>query len=134
MIKGSVEPVNMAQTETILNQMKNCICKIIIRNTSGTGFFCLIPELKKNFLFTNYHIINENYIKENKEINILLNDNNETKKLDLNIKRILYYNKEYDTTIIELKEEDKIKEYLELDDKLFKDNENLIYQGKSIYI
>jgi len=83
---------------------------------------------------TNYHVLNEKYFKENKEINILLNDDNEVKIIDLNIKRIIYYNKEYDTTIIELKEEDNIKEYLELDDNIFKDNENFIYEGKSIYI
>ena len=135
MIKGSVEPVNMAQTETILNQMKNCICKIIIRNTSGTGFFCRIPELKKNFLFTNYHIINENYIKENKEINILLDDNKKDIKIDLGIKRVKYFNKEYDITLIELKKIDKIKEYLELDDDVFKDNQKAYYEEKkSLYI
>ena len=71
---------------------------------------------------TCYHVLNEKYFKENKEISILLNDDSEAKKIDLNIKRIIYYNKEYDTTIIELKEEDNIKEYLELDDNIFKDN------------
>ena len=146
-IKGSVDPVNITGTKAILIQMMNCICKIkiqgndqeyiISKNAYGTGFFCKIPlnENKNiNCLMTNYHILNEKYFKENKEINILLNDDNEIKIIDLNIKRIIYYNKEYDTTIIELKEEDNIKDYLELDDKLFKDNENLIYKGKSIYI
>ena len=52
----------------------------------------------------------------------------------MNIKRIIYYNEEYDTTIIELKEEDNIKEYLELDDNIFKDNEKVFYEGESIYI
>ena len=32
MIKGSVDPVNMERTEMILNQMKNCVCKIKIGN------------------------------------------------------------------------------------------------------
>ena len=62
------------------------------------------------------------YFEENKEIYLLLNNDNEAKKIDLNIKRVIYYNKNYDTTIIEIKEEDKIKEYLELDDNIFKDN------------
>jgi hypothetical protein len=35
---------------------------------------------------------------------------------------------------IELKENDGIKEYLELDDNILKDNENVYYEEKSIYI
>ena len=37
-------------------------------------------------------------------------------------------------TIIELKEEDNIEKYLELDEHLFKDNENILYEGKSIFL
>ena len=119
-IKGS-DLINISCTKKILNQMMNCICKIKLKGANGTGFFCKVP-------------LNEKYIKENKEINILLNDDTEARIIDLNIKRIIYYNKEYDTTIIELKEEDNIKEYLELDDNIFKDNEKLFYEEKSIYI
>ena len=36
--------------------------------------------------------------------------------------------------IKELKEEDNIKEYLELDDNIFKDNEKVFYEEKPIYI
>jgi hypothetical protein len=72
---------------------------------------------------TNYHVLNEKYFEENKVIYLLLNNDNEAKKIDLNIKRVIYYNKDYDTTIIEIKEEDKIKEYLELDDNILKENE-----------
>ena len=121
-IKGSADPVNMSRTKTILNQMMNCICKIKIKGNNqeeiiskdayGTGFFCKIPLNEYNnidCIITNYHILNKKYFKENKEINILLNDDNEIKIIDLDIKRIIYYNKEYDTTIIELKEEDNIK-------------------------
>ena len=135
-IKGSADPINISGTKKILNQMMNCICKIKLKGANGTGFFCTVPlnENKNiNILMTNHHVLNEKYIKENKEINILLNDDTEARIIDLNIKRIIYYNKEYDTTIIELKEEDNIKEYLELDDNIFKDNEKLFYEEKSIY-
>ena len=121
-IKGSADPVNITGTKKILYQMMNCMCKIKINSANkegiiskdayGTGFFCTIPldENKNiNCLMTNYHVLNEKYFKERKEINLLLNDDNEARKIDLNIKRIIYYKKEYDTTIIELKEEDKIK-------------------------
>ena len=149
-IKGSADPINISGTERILNQMINCICKIKIKakneeeeediinkNAYATGFFCKVIFNENNCincLMTNYHVLKEEYFKENKEINILLNDNKKAKIIDLDIKRIIYYNKEYDTTIIELKEDDKIKEYLELDDNIFEDNENIFYEGKSIYI
>ena len=122
----STDPVNISGTKTILNQMINCICKIKYNN--GIGFFCKIPLYNNimNFLMTNYSIINENYFKENNKIELLLND--DIIKIDLNGERIKYYNKEYDITLIELKKEDKIKEYIELDDF----NEN--YENKSIYI
>ena len=129
MIKHSVDPVNITNTEKILNQMKNCVCKIKIKNVYGTGFFCKIPNM--NYLMTNYHVIDEKCINENKAINILLNDDKEALALDLTLKREKYFNKEYD---IELKENDGIKEYLELDDNLFKNNEKIYYEQKSIYI
>ena len=136
-IKRSADPVNISNTRRILNQMINCICKIKIRSANGTGFFCRIPLDQNNniiCLLTNYHVLNEEYLIKNKEIHILLNDDKEAKKIDLNIKRIIYYYKECDITIIELKQEDNIKEYLELDDNIFKDNEKIFYEEKSIYI
>ena len=38
------EPVSLETTEKIIEQMKNCICKIRTENgQKGTGFFCKIP-------------------------------------------------------------------------------------------
>ena len=135
-VKGS-ELISLSCTKKIVHQMMNCIGKIKLNDATGTGFFCKIPlsENKNiNCLMTNYHVLNEKYFEENKVIYLLLNNDNEAKKIDLNIKRVIYYNKDYDTTIIEIKEEDKIKEYLELDDNILKDNEQIFYEGKSIYI
>ena len=134
LIKGSVDPVNMASTEKILDQMKNCVCKIKIGSIKATGFFCKIPKIKMNFLMTNHHVINKDYITKNNEINILLNDENEAIIIDLSVKREKYFNKEYDIALIEIKKEDKIKEYLELDNNILKDNEKIYYEKKSIYI
>ena len=117
-----VEPINISSSKKILEQMTNCICKIEVNNGRiGTGFICKFNSMI--FLMTCYSIIDEKYFKENKELNLSLND--EHIKIDLRIKREIYFNKEYDTTFIELKKEDKIKNYLELDDNLFKDNENI---------
>ena len=122
-----VEPINISSSKKILEQMTNCICRIEVSNEKiGTGFFCKVNSM--NFLMTCY--IDEEYLKENKELNLSLNDENI--KINLKIKREIYFNKEYDTTFIELKKEDKIKNYLELDDNLY--NENINYNSKSIYI
>ena len=129
--KDYIEPINISSTKKILEQMINSICKIEVNNEKiGTGYFCKINSM--NFLMTSYYIINEKYLKDNKDINILIN-NNENIKIDIRIKREIYFNKEYGITIIELKDEDKIKNnYLELDDNIYNDNE--YYKYKSIYI
>ena len=131
---GSVDPVSMICTEKILNQMKNCVCKIKLENSYGTGFFCKISDINMNFLMTNYHVIKETYVKESDKINILLNDEKEALIIDLTIKREKYFNEELDITLIEIKENDNIKEYLELDDNILKDHEKIYYEKKSIYI
>ena len=99
--QSSIDPVDITGTKIILNQMINCICKIKYQN--GIGFFCKIQLDNNimNFLMTNYSIINENYFKENNKMELILN--NDIIKIDLNIKRIIYYNKEYDITLIEIK-------------------------------
>ena len=135
MIKNSPAPVDIAGTKTILNQMMNCICKIKINATNGTGFFCKIPYKNSSMkvLMTNYHILNDIYYKENKEITLFLNDNKEVKIINLEIERKTYFNKGYDIAIIELKENDGIKNYLELDDNLFKEETKAYYKDISIY-
>ena len=122
--KDYIEPINISCTKKILEQMINSICKIEVNNEKiGTGYFCKVNSM--NFLMTSYYIIDEKYLKENKEINILIN-NNENIKIDIEIQREIYFNKEYGITIIELKDEDKIKNYYtELDENLNKDNENI---------
>ena len=117
-----IDPIDISTTKKILEQMSSCICKIKASNEeSGTGFFCKVNSM--NFLMTCYHIMDEKYLKENKELNLSLNNEKELIKIDLGIKRVIYCKIEYNSTFIELKEEDKIKNYLELDDNLFKDDE-----------
>ena len=132
---GSIAPVNIEGTKKILAQLMNCIFKIKIKGAYATGFFCKIPYKKQaiKVFMTSYHFFNENVMKENQKINLSLNDEKETKSIDLSIERITYFNKDYDITLIELKDEDKIKDYLELDDNLFQDNSELFYKNKSIY-
>ena len=77
-------PVTIENTEKILKQLKECVCKIKTQNGNGTGFFCNIPYNNGKeipVLMTNYHVIDNNFIKENKNITVTLNDDIEYKKL-----------------------------------------------------
>ena len=138
-IIGSPEPVSLSCTQTILNQMRNCIFKIKIDKEIGSGFFCTIPYGKLNTincLITNNHILNEKYYDENNTITLLLDDENTSKVIDLTKERKTYFNHEYDIALIEILDKDKIEYFLELDDVLKKDK-NLIeavYNNSSIYV
>ena len=89
--KDSIEPVGIEGTNMILNQLMNCICKIKIKGKFGTGFFCKIPFRKETIkvLITNYHILNEIDLKENKVLNLSINNDKETIIIDLSIKNML---------------------------------------------
>ena len=57
-------------TEKILNQMKECVCKILFGVKLGTGFICKIPFPDRNnkltVFITNNHVINQDKLyKEN---------------------------------------------------------------------
>ena len=113
-LQGYPEMVSLESTEIIIEQMKKNIFNISLDDGSkGTGFFCKIPfinneELK--VLITNNHVIDLNTEK----ITISINNESEIKEINLN-NRIKYTNQDYDITIIEIKEEDNVNNYLELD-------------------
>ena len=131
------KPIFIEGVETILNQMKNNIGKICLEDgTTGTGFFCKIPfpdfEHLLNVFITNNHIINEKYLNEENKIFIKINNDKYTKTINLKNK-IKYTNKEYDITVIEIKNEDEINDFLELDENILNDP-GLGYIGNSIYL
>ena len=75
----SVEPINISSTKKILEQMINCVCKIKLKDgTEGTGYICKANTMI--FLMTCYNIIDEKYLKENKELNVSLNNDEEKNK------------------------------------------------------
>ena len=134
-IKEAIDSITIKQTEEILNQMKKSICKIKA-NLTGTGFFCYIDYDNKEIpcLITNYHVLDDNYIKQNKKIEISMNDNDINEEIFINENDIIYLSKgnEYDTIIIKLEKEEEYINFLKLDDKLFKKNSEKGYE--SIYI
>lgn len=146
-MNDSLEPISIEQTEKILYQMKNCICKIYIKGNTGTGFFIKIPyKYKTNLLtvlITNNHVLNENELREQKAL-ILYTNNTECKHIKIDNNRKLYSNELLDVTIIEIKEDDNINDFLELEDEIINNidlnNEDIInyfiqvYINKSIYL
>ena len=117
--------VSLRGTEIILDQMKSMVCKIYTKDQfKGTGFFCNIPynDNLLPILMTNNHIINESIFATEKKITISMN--NIFKKIELDDNRIIYSNKDYDITIIEIKEKDGIKKFLEVDEDII---EKMIY-------
>ena len=119
--------------ETDQKEKEKCICKI---NGSkiGTGFFCKIKYENTSIpvLITNYHIVDDNYVRSHNDLNIYVNG--KPKFINLNKNKLIYSssNNKYDITIIRL-EEDEIKNYLEIDENIF-ENSELTYKEEPIYI
>ena len=122
-IKGAIDPISLEKTEKIVEQMKSSICQVYGKET-GTGFFCKIPYEGKSIpvLMTNYHIIDDDFLKNNKEFKISIN-NGKNDFININEKTKIYSSirDEYDIMIIKLQEEKNIYHYLELDEDLFKE-------------
>ena len=132
-------PVSLENTKKIIFQMQNCICQIFKNGLNGTGFFCKIP-FNNNYLpvlITNNHILKEEDIDNNKniELSFLGEMKKINKKIIINDSRKKYTNPDIDISIIEMKPEDGIKDYLEIDDddtnNEFLESE---YKNKSVYI
>ena len=136
-MNNSSDPVTIEETQKILEQMTNCICKIKLNEIYGNGFFCKLhfpDNTSIRVLTTSYNFIDENYLKENNEINLILN-NNDIKIISVGKNRKIYLKKEYDLTLIELKDNDKIENYFEFDENLLsQENLKSLYENKSIYV
>ena len=135
------ECANIEKTETILKQMKNCVCQINKgEGKSGSGFFCYIPYENKELkvLITNYHVIDEKYIKEKKDINLRINNSIVTINILIENDRKIYLSpeNENDLAIIEIINKDNLSEnnFLRLDGKLLEENSKSYYESQnSIY-
>ena len=126
----------------IIEQMEKNICKIEVGDKRYTGFFCKIPFPTKdkmlNVFITNNHVINDDINDNNQNISFKIKEDEEHKYIHLN-NRLAYTNKKYGTIIIEIKDEDEINNYLELDDNiineiLYNNNETAEFKHKTIII
>ena len=126
-----------------MEQMKKCVCKIKLKDIQGTGFFSKIPfpDINKRLpvIITNNHIINEELLNtKGSKIIIDIKEEDSLKEISLD-NRITFTNREYDITLIEIKETDNINNYLELDDIIIDDilnnnNKNMVYVDNEVYI
>ena len=129
---GAEEAILLCESE--YKSKGNCICKID-GSKAGTGFFCKIKRGEELIpvLITNYHVIDDNYMKQNKYLKFYINDKSHI--IDLNSESKIYSssNNEYDMMIIRLKE-GQVNNYLDIDENIFEDNSENYYENESIYI
>ena len=141
-IPGTPDAISFEGLAVINEQKEKNVCKIIKENNiTGTGFLCIIPFPDKlhplPVLMTCNHVLNEDDIKPEKQIKLIFNDKIE-KILKIDNSRMIYTSKEneFDTTIIQIKNEDNfdMNNMLEIDNNIYKDNLNQYYKNKTIYI
>lgn len=114
-IIGHGKPIPTTKLNEIIQKGINATCKIIYYNKVGSGFICnlnLNNEETKKFLFTNNHILDENFLNNNN--NLVIFYKNKEKEIKLSNK-IKYTNVNLDFTLIEIKDEDNISDYFEID-------------------
>ena len=104
-IKDSLMPISLPKQKVITRQTEKCVCKIHIDGNNGTGLFAKIPYQNHllTVLITNNHVLKANDILENKIITFSINNNIKYIKIDK--ERKTYTNENYDTTIIEIREQ-----------------------------
>ena len=130
-------------------QIEKTLCKIIFNKKgenqfdTATGFLCKIPFPDtynlKPVLITCNNVLKDKDILPNKKIEYTMNDDKYIRTILIDELRITYTSpeEEYDTTIIEIKNEDglDIKSFLEVDD-FYEDDEELkeSLKDKNVYI
>ena len=130
------QPVSREQSEIILRQMARGICKVNSNNEIASGFFCYVPfdAVNMKVLITNHHVISEKYCKENKYIEIFLNDGENHFSIPIHDGRKKYFNEKYDITIIQIRTDDNINaKFLELDESVIYEKTENYFKNLTIY-
>ena len=115
----------------MLSNIEKCVCKIIRKTKTGSGFFCEVPEKNIKLLITNNHVIDEIYLEQGNKIAFTISENEKEiyGEIDLEKERFKLTNKELDFTIIEILNEDNIKKFLQINNEQYKpDDELFSYQ------
>jgi hypothetical protein len=137
---GKVDPFSKDQSIRVIYQLENNLCKIHKKaGKDATGFTCKIPYPDqfsyRPFLITNYHVLKSKNLRINKEIKISFNDGQIEKTIKIDTRRIILALKDLDVSLIEIiPEEDKIYDFLDIDENIYLHNYRDSYKNKSIYI
>ena len=124
-------PATKKVTQKILSQMTNSIFKIKEnKRENDICYFCYIKYQDKDIPVI---IVNNCLSGDDLGNKIIINMNGRAKKIELGKTR--YFNKEFNISIIEIKEK-KIKNinFIELDDILYENEPEMFFQKKSIYV
>ena len=125
------KPATKQCTKKILEQMETSFYTVKDKKgNKGIGIFCNIKYENKNI-----QVIIINNCKFGEGYNNILYISKNAKEAEIELLYLRYINKELNISIIEVKEnkKDKIK-YMEIDDKLFDKNFEMLYNDESIYI
>ena len=115
---------------------ESCVCKLIFLKKkftfTGTGFFCYIPSKDIRVFITNYHVIDDNFLENEKEIAIYYEEGMKEKKkiIDLTLNRAKFTDKTLDVTVLEILDEDLIDNFIEVDEKFIKDKD---FEGETVF-
>ena len=136
-IFGPFGPIKYDVTKKITEQMQKNICRIKLNNDKANkmskGFFCKIPN-KDNLskvLITTKEIINEVFLKEENK-DIIIYTKQEPKRMNLNNRNIYEYKDIF--SLIEIKDEDGIKEFFDIETIKADGKDIEKYYNKKIYM
>ena len=131
MIPGAKAPEPL--DKSMYKSKKSYICKIFGK-VIGTGFFCKIVYQNELIpvLITTYQVIGDEFVQSNNSLKVFINE--EYKSININENKIIYSSQrdKYDIIIIRLND-GEIKDYLEIDENIFKNSE-LEFKDEPIYL
>ena len=114
--------------KAIDSHLAKSVCKILIESfknglpviITASGFFCNYSSKKVKFLMTNNHVLNQEFLDNEENLNYIIEDNGnqEKRQLNLKLKRYKFTDKELDFTIIEIRKEDKILNFIDIDENI----------------
>lgn len=112
------------------SEIEKCICKIIKKTKTGTGFFCEIPEIPETnikLLIANNHIIDVIYLEQGNKIAYMISEkeNEIYKEIDLEKDRFKLTNNHLDFTNIEIIKEDNIQNFLKINNEQYRLKEEI---------
>jgi len=114
--------------KAIDSDLAKSVCKILIESfnngipviITASGFFCNYSSKHIKFLMTNNHVLNQEFLDNEENLNYIIeeNGNQEKKQLNLKLNRYKFTDKELDFTIIEIRKEDNILNFVDIDENI----------------